>query len=166
MKEATADPQEQQRAAERAFAAEVMADLDGAAVSVEALLEALQERLGYVPPPAIPLVAARTGLERYDVYQLVEHSPTLGLDPPGRHRVAICRGVNCSEKGSARLGEHAERLLGIAFRHVTSDHAVRLDPFLCLGKCAKGPNVRIDDTIHHHVDEAKLDRLLAGLRES
>jgi len=131
---------------------------------VGTLLEAIQERLGFVPPPAIPLVAERTGLERYDVYQFASGSPNLSLDLPGRHRVSICRGENCSARGSAELGECAQQILGIQYRGVTADEGVRLDPFLCLGKCGKGPNVRIDGTIHHHVDEAKLGRLLAELQ--
>ena len=40
---------------------------------------------------------------------------------------------------------------------------MRLDSFLCFGKCEQGPNVRIDETLHLAVGPEKLDVLLAKL---
>ncbi len=80
--------------------------------------------------------------------------------------MAICRGESCAASGSDELGERARCILGIDFHQVTADHAVRLDPFICFGKCEKGPNVRIDEVLHSGVAPEMMDTLLESLLTS
>lgn len=54
----------------------------------------------------------------------------------------------------------AQQQLGIAFGEITADAAWSLDAVYCLGNCACGPCVRIDDMVHGRVDAQRLAVLL------
>ena len=56
------------------------------------------------------------------------------------------------------------RALGVGLGETSADGAVTLEPVYCLGNCACGPSVRLDDAIHGRVDPARLDALLGELR--
>lgn len=147
------------RDAEREAARAVLTEF-GAAAELRTLAAALQQALGYVPPPAVPLLAEKAGVERVRVFELVQSDATLSFKPPGRHRVAICLGKNCSRRGAATLAEEAQRTLGIDSFRLTPDFAVRLEPFYCFGRCKHGPNVLIDEEIHGAMTPPKLAELL------
>ncbi|AMN47930.1 formate dehydrogenase subunit gamma [Steroidobacter denitrificans] len=135
----------------------------GDTIELRLLTTTLQQTLGYVPPPAVPLLAEKTGLERAQVFEFIESDAQLSFKPPGRHRVAICLGKNCSQRGAATLAEEAMRTLGIDSFRVTADFAVRLESFYCFGRCKDGPNVLIDEEIHGTMTSAKLTELLRGV---
>lgn len=153
------------RDAEREAARTVLAAFDGTA-ELRTLAAALQQALGYVPPPAVPLLAEMAGVERARVFELVEADAQLSFTLPGRHRVAICLGRNCSRRGAAQLLEEAKRTLGIDLFRLTSDFAVRLEPFYCFGRCEHGPNVLVDEVIHGAMTLPKLAALLRGVLET
>lgn len=150
------------REAEREAARAVLARF-GAVDELRTLAAALQQALGYVPPPAVPLLAEKAGVERARVFDLVESDTQLSFKPPGRHRVAICLGKNCSRRGAATLAEEAKRTLGVDSFRLTPDFAVRLEPFYCFGRCERGPNVLIDEEIHEAMTPPKLAELLRGV---
>ena len=150
------------RDAEIAAARAVLTGLHGAA-ELRDLALALQQALGFIPPPAVPLLAEMAGVERAHVVEFIESDSRLSFTPPGRHRVAICLGKNCSQRGAATLAAEAKRTLGIDFFRVTPDFAVRLEPFYCFGRCQHGPNVRIDAEIHGAMTPPRLIGLLRGV---
>ncbi len=150
------------RDAELAATRAVLARLHGVA-ELRDLALAVQQALGFIPPPAVPLLAEMAGVERASVVDLIESDAQLSFTPPGRHHVAICLGKNCSHRGAAMLAEEAKRTLGIDFFRVTPDFAVRLEPFYCFGRCQHGPNVRIDAEIHGAMTPPRLTELLRGV---
>lgn len=150
------------RDAEREAARAVLARFDGAA-ELRTLAAALQQTLGYVPPPAVPLLAEMAGVERACVFELIEADAQLSFTLPNRHRVAVCLGKNCNRRGAAQLLEEAKRMLGIDLFRLTPDFAVRLEPFYCFGRCEHGPNVLVDEEIHGAMTPANLAALLRGV---
>lgn len=150
------------RDAEREAARAVLDRFDGA-TGLHTLAAALQESLGYVPPPAVPLLAEKAGVERARVFDLVATNAQLSFNRPGRRRVAICLGTNCSRRGAAALAVEAKRTLGADFFGFTPDFAVRLEPFYCFGRCEYGPNVLIDAEIHGAMTPMILATLLRGM---
>jgi len=140
----------------------VLAGLDGV-VELRILALAVQQTLGYVPPPIVPLLAEKTGLERKSVFEFIESDAQLSFAPSGCHRVAICLGKNCSRRGAAALVEEAKRTLGIDCFRLTPDFAVRLEPFYCFGRCQHGPNVLIDGEIHGAMTPSRFAALLHGV---
>jgi formate dehydrogenase subunit gamma len=61
---------------------------------------------------------------------------------------------------------HAKRSLGVDFHGTTSDGAIRLEPVYCLGNCALGPSIMIDDRLHGRVSPQRFDELMTSARST
>ena len=120
------------------------------------LLHEIQHQLGYIPPEAVPLIAKALTLSRAEVHGVISYYAHFRQTPPGRHVVRVCCAEACQAVGGEALAEHArERLAG-------SD--VTLEPVYCLGLCACGPSLQIDETtLHAQVTPEKFDALVADL---
>lgn len=129
------------------------------------LLHALQADLGYIPAESVPAIARALGLSRAEVHGVITFYHDFRTRPPGRHVLQVCRAEACQAQGARALETHAQAALGVGFGDTTADGAVTLEPVFCLGNCACGPSVRIDDAVHGRVDPPRLDALLALLAE-
>lgn len=137
------------------------ADQPGAMLPV---LHALQDACGYVPAAAIPVIADALKLSRAEVHGVISFYHHFRTAPAGRHVVQVCRAEACQAVGAQRLEAHVQRVLGCDWHQTSADRAVTLEPVYCLGNCACGPSLRIDDELLGRVDPASFDALLAGLR--
>lgn len=137
------------------------ADQPGATLPV---LHALQDALGHVPEAAVPLIAERLNLSRAEVHGVVTFYHHFRREQPGRHVVQICRAEACQAVGARALEAHAKQTLGCDFHHTTADGAVTLEAAYCLGLCACGPAIRVDDEMVARVDAARFDEVIAELR--
>ncbi|HPE59085.1 MAG: formate dehydrogenase subunit gamma [Thiothrix sp.] len=129
------------------------------------LLHAIQGELGYIPESAIPQIARALHQSSAEVHGVISFYHQFHTHPPARHRLQICRAEACQARGSRALEQHARQCLGIDFHEKTVDGAIQLDAVYCLGNCATGPNVRVDDQLKGRMDNARFDALLAQLRE-
>jgi len=129
------------------------------------ILHAIQESVGYIPSEAVPLIAQELNLSRAEVHGVISFYHFFRQQPAGRHVVQICRAEACQARGSAALEAHAKAVLECDFHGTTSDGQFTLEPVYCLGQCACGPAVMIDDELHARVSPAGFNRLLQTKRE-
>jgi formate dehydrogenase subunit gamma len=128
------------------------------------ILHAIQDAWGYVPAQTVPLIARELNLSRAEVHGVLTYYPYFRQTPVGRHVVRICRAEGCQAVGADALADHAQQTLGCGFHETTTDGEVTLEPVYCLGQCAVGPALQIDETIlHARVTAEKFDVLMAGL---
>ncbi|MBK8120227.1 MAG: NAD(P)H-dependent oxidoreductase subunit E [Sulfuritalea sp.] len=120
------------------------------------VLHDIQEALGHIPPESVPLIARELNLSRAEIHGVISYYHHFRQTLPGRHLVRICCAEACQAVGGEALAEHARtRLEG-------SD--LTLEPVYCLGLCAIGPALQIDETtLHAHVTPEKFDALMAAL---
>jgi formate dehydrogenase subunit gamma len=146
---------------EAARAAEIVAAhaaKDGATLVI---LHALQEAFGYVPEPAIPMIAEALNHSRAEVHGVFTFYHEFRKEPAGRHVLKLCRAEACQAAGGDALAAHAENKLGIAIGNTTPDGGVTLEPIYCLGLCATAPSAMFDDRVIGRLDAARLDALVA-----
>lgn len=137
-------------------------DAPGALLPV---LHAVQDRLGYVPPEALPAIAQGLNLTRAEVYGVVTFYPHFRSAPPGRRVLQLCRAEACQALGARALEAHAKRTLGIDFHQTTADGAITLEPVYCLGNCGCGPSLLVGhDELHARVTPEAFDALVAAAR--
>ena len=98
-----------------ARAAEIIAEHRGIEGATIVILHALQEAFGYVPEPAIPMVAESLNLSRAEVHGVFTFYHDFRKEPAGRHVLKICRAEACQAAGGEALAAHAEGKLGIKF---------------------------------------------------
>ena len=141
--------------------AEIIAEhthLEGATLVI---LHALQEAFGYVPEPAIPMIADALNLSRAEVHGVFTFYHDFRHEPAGKRVLKLCRAEACQAAGGDALAARAEARLGIALGNTTADHRVTLEPIYCLGLCATAPSAMLDGRLVGRLDEARIDALVA-----
>lgn len=120
------------------------------------VLHELQDACGHIPADAVPAIASALSLSRAEVHGVISYYHHFRQEPSGHHVVRVCCAEACQAVGGEALAEHA--------RARCSGSGVTLEPVYCLGLCACGPAVQVDETqLHAAVTPAKFDALLAGL---
>ena len=125
------------------------------------ILHALQHAFGYVPEPAIPMIASALNLSRAEVHGVFTFYHDYRHEPAGKHVLKLCRAEACQAAGGDALAARAEAKLGIAIGNTTADERVTLEPIYCLGLCATAPSAMLDGRVVGRLDEARLDALVA-----
>jgi formate dehydrogenase subunit gamma len=147
-------------AEERAKVMEVLAqrrELPGALLPV---LHGVQDALGYVPAGAVALIASEMNLSRAEVHGVISFYHYFRTTPPGQHVLQLCRAEACQAVGAAALERHVKRKLGVDFHQTTADGRYTLEPVYCLGNCACGPSLMLDEDLHGRVSAQRFDALL------
>ena len=159
------EPPSALRAQERSAVEDACArskDLPGALLPI---LHAVQEAVGFVPHDAVPLIARELNLSAAEVHGVLSFYHFFRKTRGGRHVVYLCRAEACQSLGAAQLEAHAKRSLGIDFHGTTADGAISLEPVYCLGNCALGPSIMIDEDLKGRVTPQRFDALMAESRE-
>jgi formate dehydrogenase subunit gamma len=152
-------------AAERAAVLDACARLKTLPGALLPILHAVQEALHFVPKDAVPLIAHELNLSIAEVHGVVSFYHYFLQERPGRHVLHLCRAEACQALGSVALEAHVKRTLGIDYHGTTRDGAVTLEPVYCLGNCALGPSLMIDQQLHGRVTAERFDALLTQSRE-
>jgi formate dehydrogenase subunit gamma len=141
--------------------AEIIAEHAGQEGATLVILHALQEAFGYVPEPAIPMVAQALNLSRAEVHGVFTFYHDFRHKPAGHHVIKLCRAEACQAAGGDALAARAEAKLGISMGSTTADERVTLEPIYCLGLCATAPSAMLDGRLIGRLDGKRLDALVA-----
>lgn len=148
-----------------------MATVDGLCAQMKSapgplmpILHAVQKKLGFVPADAVPIIARELNLSIAEVHGVVTFYHYFRKERGGRHVVHLCRAEACQARGAAALEAHAKRSLSVDFHGTTKDGALSLEPVYCLGNCALGPAIMIDECLHGRVSARRFDELMAKAR--
>lgn len=123
------------------------------------MLHAIQDRFGFIPDEAVPMIADALRHTRAEVHGIISFYHHFRTHPAGRNVVQICRAEACQSVGSRQLEAHARKALGIDYHQTTPDHEFTLEPVYCLGNCACGPSIRVNDDIFGRMTPAQFDEL-------
>lgn len=81
--------------------------------------------------------------------------------PVGRHIILLCSSISCWVMGYDPICTYLQKSLGIEMGETTPDDRFTLLPTVCLGICDHAPAMMIDEDTHTHLDESKMDAILA-----
>jgi formate dehydrogenase subunit gamma len=129
------------------------------------ILHAVQSSLRFVPKDSVPLIARELNLSIAEVHGVVSFYHYFLQTRPGRQVLHLCRAEACQALGSVALEAHVKARLGIDFHATTADGSTTLEPVYCLGNCALGPSLMIDEQLHGRVTPERFDALMAQLPE-
>jgi formate dehydrogenase subunit gamma len=158
------EPPSSLTAAERSAVLDACARLKSLPGALLPILHAVQESLSFVPKDCVPIIAGQLNLSIAEVHGVVSFYHYFRQTRPGRHVVHLCRAEACQAVGAQSLEAHAKAILKIDFHGTTADGAISLEPVYCLGNCALGPSVMIDEQLKGRVTEKRFDALVTEMR--
>ncbi len=132
-------------------------------MSLLAVLHAIQDELGYVPPATVAPLAKAMNLSRAEVHGVITYYHHFRTQPAAPVTVQLCRAEACRSMGTEALAQHIEARTGCRFDAEHEPHAtVELESVYCLGQCALSPALMLNGTLHAKVTPHKFDAILAA----
>jgi NADH:ubiquinone oxidoreductase subunit E len=147
---------------------ELIADLQPDNAGLLTAFHRIQHDFGYVPPDAIPALAARFGTTPAILYGTLDFYSEIRTGPPAEKTVEWCSGPACLLKGSTRIRAVLESLLGCEMGANSGDGRFGLRLVQCDGTCHLAPLVRLNGEYLGPLsvsDSVRLARELAGIPE-
>jgi formate dehydrogenase subunit gamma len=124
------------------------------------ILHAVQAQLGWVPADAIAVLAEELNLSRAEVHGVVTFYHDFRGEPAGRTTVRVCRAEACQALGAERLVAWVGDRTGLEPGQTASDGSLSIEQVFCLGNCALGPSVQVNERVYGRVDETRLASIL------
>ena len=141
--------------------AEIVKKYDGDKGQLVSILQDIQTEHHYLPKEALDEVVAVLGVPASQVYSVATFFKAFSLTPRGRHLIKVCLGTACHVRGAAKVVEKMEIDLGVKRTETTPDQRYTLETVNCVGCCALGPMVMIDEKYHGQISSDKVSPLLA-----
>ncbi len=123
-------------------------------------LLAVQDEYHYVPEEAIHRVSERMKIPLVQVHQVAEFYKAFSLEPRGKHIITVCLGTACHVRGGNLLLDQISRSLGVESGGTTPDMEFTLEAVNCLGACALGPVMTVDDKYFGNMTASKVNKVL------
>lgn len=122
-----------------------------------AALEAIQLQYRYLPREAMILVSERLGVPSSQTYSVATFYHAFSLKPRGKYVIRVCLGTACHVRGSQRVLEKVSSLLKIKPGETTPDRLFTLETVNCMGACALGPILVIENEYFGHMNPVHVD---------
>jgi NADH:ubiquinone oxidoreductase subunit E len=130
------------------------------------VLQDIQGACGYVSQEAMQTVSDGLGVPLIEVCRVAHFYKAFSLEPRGKHMITVCMGTACHVRGSDLILEEALGELDVHAGQTTSDGQFTVESVNCLGACALGPVVVMDDTYYDHMTPRKLKELIRSVQET
>ena len=124
------------------------------------VLQDIQKEYRYLPKEALVHLSEKLDVPLSHTYNVVTFYNAFSLIPKGKHHVNVCMGTACHVRGASNILEKFERELKIDSGQTTNDKEFSLDQVGCLGACALGPIITINEDYHGQMELKKVDRIL------
>lgn len=119
-----------------------------------------QDEVGHISEELMEECAARLGLTRLQVDEVIGYYSMLHKKPIGKYHVQVCTNISCLLVGGEELMEHAKHKLGLGNRQTSADGLFSLEEVECMGACSWAPAIQIGYDFYHKVTPAMFDRLI------
>jgi NADH-quinone oxidoreductase subunit E len=133
--------------------------LDQKGILIQLLLH-IQREINWIPKEAIKRISEKLDIPYSQIFRVASFYAALSLEPIGRHCVQVCSGTACHVRGGAKILERVEDALKIKAGNTTDDMRFTLYRVNCLGCCAQGPMMTVDDTYYGGVTVKDVEKIL------
>jgi NADH-quinone oxidoreductase subunit E len=128
------------------------------------ILQDIQTELNFLPRSALDKVSKKMNIPESQVYAMATFFRAFSLKERGKHIVNVCLGTACHVRGGELILDSLERQLDIKTGATTKDFNFTLESVNCMGCCATGPVVKIDDEYFGHMTNDKVEPMLNKYR--
>jgi len=137
----------------------VFSEFQGREDELIPILQAVQERLGYLPEEAMLAISRFTGVPEAQVYAVATFYAQFRFTPIGKTHVMVCRGTSCHVRGAPRILEEIEKQLGIKEGETSPDLEYSLETVACIGACGLSPCIMTNKKVEAKLTPKKVAEL-------
>ncbi len=134
--------------------------------SLLAIMQDVQDKARYLPRNAMERIAERLSIPAARVYQMATFYESFHLEPRGKHICTVCTGTACHVRGAEKVVDQLERDLDIPSGGTTKDQMFTIEEVNCVGACALGPLVIVDDEYQGNMTSGKVQKMVAKMRKT
>lgn len=117
---------------------------DNSSALIQVLLEVQRENR-WLSQEVIRYISHKLNVPLVQVYQVATFYKAFSLLPRGKNLVSVCMGTACQVRGAPRLLDKVKETLKVKPGETTDDRRFSLETVNCLGCCALGPVMVVND---------------------
>ena len=125
------------------------------------ILQEIQSHFNYLPETELRYLSEKMNIPLIDLFSIASFYSSFSLKPRGKHLVQVCLGTACHVRGANRVLDETQKRLQIEPDETSEDQEFTLKTVNCLGACALGPIVVIDENYHGNTRVQKINAILA-----
>jgi len=129
------------------------------------IMQDISDIYNYVPPEILPILKERLGIKESLIYSVATFYKTISLEPRGKYIVSVCTGTACHVRGAEKITEALEQDLSITKGETTDDGLFTLEAVRCIGCCASGPVITVNQETHGGLDRSSALKVIGDYRE-
>jgi len=134
-----------------------------ASAVIPVLWRAQEQHGGWLPEPAVRLVADLLGMAYIRVYEVATFYTMFQLSPVGKKaHVQVCGTTPCMLRGSEALVEVCRQRIHPEPHHLSADGDFSWEEVECLGVCANAPMVQISKDTYEDLTPDLFEKVLDG----
>lgn len=139
---------------------------DGNHEALLMIMQDISDTYNYVPPQVVPFLVEKLGVKESLIYSVATFYKSISLEPRGKFVVNVCTGTACHVRGAEKIMDALEENLNIKAGETTDDLSFTLEAVRCVGCCASGPVITVNQETHGGLDRSGAIRLIEKYGEN
>lgn len=125
------------------------------------VLHVAQDTLGFIPYEVQSFIAEKLNVSLAEVYGVVTFYSRFTVNPVGKYKIGVCLGTACYVKGSDKILEKVENILGIKAGETSEDGLYSIEATRCIGACGLAPVMTVNEDVYGKLIPEDIDNILA-----
>ncbi len=127
------------------------------------ILQDVQKELNYLSKEALNAVSYELDIPISRIYEVATFYKAFSLKPRGRYQLSLCLGTACHVRRAPLVKNHIERVLNLKAGETSPDLEFTFETVNCLGACALGPILVVNEEYHGQITISKTNKILKNL---
>ncbi len=124
------------------------------------VLTKVNKALGYLPPEAFTEISHALHVPVGQLFSVASFYEMLSTRPQGRHVIQFCESAPCHVVGGREVWAALREALKLEPGETSADGKWTLKTTSCLGVCAVGPVIVVDDDVFGNVTPKQVSEIL------
>ena len=133
--------------------------------SLLAVLQDIQKEYNFLPKEAMNIVSEKLDVPLAKISSLATFYSSFSLKEKGKNTVSVCTGTACHVRGAQGILKEIERDLGIKEGETDAKKEFTLEKVNCVGACALGPLVVINEDYHGNLTPDIVGKVLSKYKD-
>lgn len=128
------------------------------------ILQSITQEKRYLSEDTLVQVAKSLDISSATVFGTASFYSFLDTVPKGKFIIRVCKTIVCDMNGKDQIMETLEKTLGIKFGETTGDKKFTLLTTNCLGWCANGPAMLVNDDVYTDLTPEKVREIIQSYK--